>query len=90
MTKTTQTYDFANMTTEQALEILVDLDVAKWGESERDASRRMHISLSRGLRINAIAHHERHDFGDALTPAERKTAKLQLTAADKTELRKGG
>ena len=26
MTKTTQTYDFANMTTEQALEILVDFD----------------------------------------------------------------
>lgn len=81
------TYDFATMTDPEALQILVNFDVAKWGEPERAASVKMHSSKSRGLKINSIVHHERHDFGDALTAAERKAAKAQLSAADKASLR---
>jgi len=82
--------DFNAMTQAQALDALVDLDVTKWGEQERTAARGLHASKSRGLLINSIVHHSSNDFGDAFSTAEKKAAKKQLTAADKSELRKGG
>ncbi len=82
--------DFANMTAAQALDALVELDVAKWGEAEREASRRLHATKSRGLLINSIVHHQSNDYGDAFDAATKKIAKQQLTADDKAELRKGG
>lgn len=86
----TAKYDFAAMTATEALDAMVELDVSKWGETERDASRRMHASKSRGLLINSIVHHQSNDYGDVFDAATRKIAKQQLTSDDKAELRKGG
>jgi hypothetical protein len=88
MTKVAQ--DFANMTAAEALDALVELDVAKWGEQQREASRQMHQGKSRGLRINSLVHHQCNDYGDAFDAATLKIAKKQLTADDMAELRKGG
>lgn len=82
--------NFASITTEAALDALVALDVAKWGEGEREAARKMHSGKSRGLLINSIVHHQGNDFGDAFDAATKKTAKQQLTADDLASLRKGG
>lgn len=87
---TTTAYDFANMTAAQALDALVELDVAKWGEQEREASRKMHAGKSRGLLINSIVHHQSNDYGDAFDATTKKIAKMQQTSEDKAELRKGG
>lgn len=86
----TKTKDFATMTREQALTALVDLDVAKWGEQEREPSRRLHGDKSRGLLINAIVHHQSNGYGDAFDAATKKLAKEQLTSDDRYALRKGG
>lgn len=83
-------YDFASMTATEALDALVNLDVAKWGDNERAASRELHAAKSRGLLINSIVHHQLHDFGGVFSAETRKIAKRQLTSADKAELRKGG
>jgi len=82
--------DFATMTHEQALDELVDLDVAKWGEGEREASRRKHARASRGLLINSIVYHSINQYGDMFTATQKKIAKAQQTADDVDELRKGG
>lgn len=84
------TYNFAAMTTEQALDALVDLDVARWGEQERGASRKLHAGKSRGLLINSIVHHQINDYGDAIDAATKKIAKKQITDDDRDALRKGG
>jgi len=86
----TVAYDFAGMTSAQALDALVELEVTKWGEQERAAARRLHGSKSRGLLINSIVHHQCNGYGDAFDAAVKKIAKLQLTSDDKAELRKGG
>ena len=83
-------FDFANMTVAQALDAVVDLDVAKWGESEREASRKLHSGKSRGLLINSIVRHQSNGYGDAFDAATKKLAAAQLTSDDKSELRKGG
>lgn len=85
-----QAYDFSAMASTQALDALVELDVAKWGEQERDASRRLHASKSRGLLINSIVHHQSNGYGDAFDDAAKKIAAAQLTADDLAALRKGG
>lgn len=82
--------NIAAMTAEEALDACVELDVLRWGEAEREASRALHARKSRGLRINTYVHHALNDYGDAFTASERKVAAAQLTAADKAELRKGG
>ncbi len=82
--------DFSTMTAAEALDMLVELDVAKWGEQERAASRRLHETKSRGLRINSIVHHQINGYGDAFGAAVKKVAKAQLTSDDVAALRKGG
>lgn len=82
--------DFAKMSTAEALDTLVNLEVARRGESERDAARKLHGGKSRGLLINSIVHHQLNGYGDAFDVAAKKTAKQQLTSDDKAELRKGG
>lgn len=69
-----------------ALARRVDLDVAKWGESERSASHRMHESRSFGLLVNSIA------VADPERPDEDlvRLADAILTAADHAALRSGG
>ena len=89
MAKPTQA-DVTNMTAERALDLLVDLDVSLWGESERDASRRMHARKSRGLLINSIIHHKANEHGKAFDAGTKRAAGEQLSADDETELREGG
>lgn len=86
----TTTVNFETMTKQEALDLLADLDVAKWGEAERSSSRQLHGGKSRGLLINAIVHHQTNGYGDAFGAAAKKIAKKQLTEDDKAELRKGG
>lgn len=83
-------HDFASMTADEALDVLVELEVAKWGEQERVASRTLHGGKSRGLLINSIVHHQSNGYGDAFDAATKKIAKQQLTSDDTSELRKGG
>lgn len=78
------------MTRDEALSVLVDLDARRWGESERDASRRLHAGKSRGLLINSIVHHQANDYGDAFDAAAKKLASKQLTAEDSAILQTGG
>jgi hypothetical protein len=76
-------------TREEALEALADLDAAKWGEDQRQASRKLNASKSYGLLLNSLAHRPEYDFGAAV-PALVAAAKKALTADDRAELRKGG
>ena len=84
------TYDFVNMTHEEALDALADLEVARWGEQEREASKQLNRGKSRGLLINSIVHHPMNGYGDAIDAAAKKVAKQQLTSDDKAWLRQGG
>lgn len=80
--------NFCTMTHEEALAELVRLDVARWGEAEREASIRMHRGKSRGLLINAIVHHQGNRYGDAFDAESKRDAERQLTAADRAVLRR--
>ena len=73
-------------TREQALAKRVDLDVAKWGEGEREASRRLHGRRSHGLLVNSIAVADVNQIDDELM----RLAAAVMTADDRAELRKGG
>jgi len=71
-----------------AIAVLVEQDVAKWGETEREASRCMHADKSYGLLLNTLS--SRAILADAPNAALSKAAKAALTKADKAQLRKGG
>lgn len=73
----------------EALEAIAALDAAKWGESEREASREMNEGKSYGLLLNALAHRPEYDFGDAV-PHLVDAARSALTPADRRALREGG
>lgn len=76
------------MTYEEAIERLVELDVAKWGEVERAASRalnqRNYSTIGRAL--NRLAHFDVNNIDQTLA-AEAERA---MTAADRRALRRGG
>lgn len=74
---------------EEAIEAIAALDAAKWGEAEREPSRQLNRAKSYGLLLNALAHRQEFDFGDAV-PHLVAAAKAALTADDRAELRKGG
>lgn len=74
------------MSREQAIDRLVELDVAKWGEGEREASRRMHGKRSHGRAVNAVAHYDLDNIDQALA-AE---ARALFTEDDLADLRRGG
>ncbi|MFA7295651.1 MAG: hypothetical protein WC211_00525 [Dehalococcoidia bacterium] len=71
---------------EAALEVRVALDVAKWGEAERAASRELHARTSHALLVNAIAVADLDAIDGALVAAAAKI----MTSADKRVLRTGG
>jgi|GEM_PF-4837520 len=73
-------------TRDAALERRVAIDVAKWGEGEREASRRMHGRRSYGLLINSIAVADVENIDEELM----RLAAAVMTADDRAELRKGG
>lgn len=77
-----------NMTREQAIDKLVDLDVAKWGEGERAAARRMRVAQcpTVGLALNSLAHYDPLNIDEALA----REAKHLLTDADWHTLKQGG
>ncbi len=74
------------MTREEAINALIERDVAKWGEHERAASRELRSRLSHGLALNALAHFDVENIDDALA-AE---AKRIMTEDDRRVLRQGG
>ena len=76
---------------EEAIAALVELDVARWGEQEREASRRLHAGNLRtyGRALNALARRSEYDYGDA-APHLVAAARAALTDADWAELQQGG
>jgi len=76
------------MERDEAIAKLVEQDVARWGESERAASLRMHSSRTLGLALNELAN--RAELRGAPDPELRRAAKEALTAADHDWLRQGG
>jgi hypothetical protein len=81
------------MTRDEAIAMLVDLDVAKWGEGEREASRRSHASRSHGRAVNEVANRWMLSGDPALEAkgeALAKAAKKLLTSSDISDLRQGG
>jgi hypothetical protein len=90
MTTTTETKYRVPSTREEALEALAEMDAAKWGESERAASRKLNGAKSYGLLLNSLAHRAEYDYGDSAPSALKAAAKSALTPADRAALRKGG
>lgn len=81
------------MTREEAIRLLVEHDVGRWGEGERGASMRSHAGRSHGLAVNAVASRwimsgdpDLEKRGKALAVAAGKL----LTGADRAHLRSGG
>jgi len=74
------------MTRDEAIAKLVELDVARWGESEREASKRLHASRSHALALNAVANYDVDNIDADLA----KMAKSLMTSADRAYLRTGG
>jgi hypothetical protein len=73
-------------TLEAAISILVDQDVAKWGEAEREASQQQHSQRSYGLALNELAN--RAFMADSAGAADlAKAAKKALTRSDRAVLR---
>jgi len=72
-------------TIEAAISILVDQDVAKWGEAEREASQRQHSQRSYGLALNELAN--RAVTADEPNADLSKAAKKALTKTDRAFLR---
>lgn len=91
---------FASLDRDAAIALLVECDCAKWGESERDASKRMHADRSLGLALNELANRvlffdppaDRYtsEEGEARYAELTKIVKKSLTAADRRALRTGG
>lgn len=75
-------------TKEAAIDALVELDVAKWGEAEREASRRRHARRSYGLALNELAN--RAMLAGTPDPALRAAAKMAMADADGGYLRTRG
>jgi hypothetical protein len=73
-------------TREKAIDARVDQLVAKWGEPEREASRRLVSNLSHALLVNAIAVHDLDAIDNELMAA----AYALMTDADRYRIRQGG
>lgn len=78
-------------TREEAIAAIVEMDVAKWGEAEREPSRQLNSANhpTYGLALNSLAHRPEHDFG-VTAPELVAAAKAALTDDDWAVLRRGG
>ena len=76
-------------TRKAAIAMLVEQDVAKWGENERAASRRAHGHKTIGLALNTLAARAQLSDADGW-PELRAAAEENLTDADWSSLRDGG
>ena len=76
------------MTYQEAIQALVALDVARWGEGERQASTqlRRRNSPTIGLALNALAHYDVENIDGALASEARQL----MTADDWRILKQGG
>lgn len=74
------------MTKDEAIAALVERDVARWGEAEREASRRLRGQLSHGRALNTLAYYDWAHPDEALAA----DAALVLTDADYRALEQGG
>lgn len=74
------------LTRDEAIQALIDCDVARWGEREREASARAHAHRSYGLALNELAN--RAELADAPDTALRAAAVAALTDADQCWLRR--
>ena len=75
-------------TRESAIAMLIEQDVARWGESERAVSERLHAARSYGLALNELAN--RAELAGAPDVDLCVAAERARTAADWRELRQGG
>ncbi len=73
----------------QALDAIVELDVQKWGEEEREASRVMRAKQSHALLIVAVATHAAEETGK-VDRVLLNAARAVATSADVAALRVGG
>lgn len=76
-------------TREEAISLLVEWDVARWGEAERAASGRARSRLSHGLALNSLIH-VAAGMDVYIPPAVVKAGKRMMTPSDVAALRKGG
>lgn len=74
------------LTREEAIQRLIEHDVAKWGEGEREASRLMHERRTHGLALNALAYIDL----DNINLPMAKDAQSVMTLQDHRALRDGG
>ena len=86
--ETTEETTMIPTTREEAIAQLVEQDVARWGEAERAASQRAHLSRSYGRALNELAN--RAELADAPDPALRAAARAAMTSADRDGLYQGG
>lgn len=75
-------------TRDEAVSLLVEQDVARWGESERAASQRQHAPRSYGRALNELAN--RAELAGTPSAELRAAARAALTADDRAELQEGG
>ena len=84
------------MTREQAIQILVDSECARWGEDERANAIRANANRSAALAINEIANRIELEKWAEYMPAGldpnalRAAAKKLMTSDDRRVLRRGG
>lgn len=83
-----RTAEPSTMTLDAAISALVERDVAKWGEAEREASRRLNRRNypTLGLALNRLAYYD-PDVVDSRLAAQ---AILAMTHEDVRVLRRGG
>lgn len=73
---------------EEAINALVEQDVAKWGEAERDSAVVAHSPRTIGDALNELAN--RADLDGTPSKALRSAAKAALTKTDRKSLSRGG
>lgn len=76
------------LTREAAIALLVEQDVARWGEGERAAAERAHGWRSYGRALNELAN--RAELTGTPDAELRAAAGRALTAADRADLQRGG
>lgn len=76
------------MTRQEAIDQLIEQDVQRWGEGEREASRRRHSSRSLGRALSELAN--RAELAGNPGSSLRAQANAALTDADWADLAEGG
>ena len=72
-----------------AIQAIVEQDVTKWGESEREASYRIHKAKTYGLALNTLACRAA-EAGRPAAKELRMAANAALTPDDWADLREAG